>query len=173
MSEEQIQIEKQVPSAQKPQRKPAAPRTSKRVATKKKKEVNAVTLTSKRKEAVARVSIKEGKGTIRFNGFEISTVEPRFVRETILEPLHVSTLTAGMDKSFDIEINVRGGGMMGQMQAARTGVAKALVKYAGSEALKNEYMRYDRSLLVDDPRRVEPKKFKGPKARARFQKSYR
>ena len=62
---------------------------------------------------------------------------------------------------------------MGQAQAARSAIAKGIVKFTGDEGLKNLYLMEDRYLLVDDARRVEPKKFKGPKARARFQKSYR
>ncbi|MBU0586162.1 30S ribosomal protein S9, partial [Candidatus Micrarchaeota archaeon] len=62
---------------------------------------------------------------------------------------------------------------MGQAQAARVAIAKALVDYTQDEALKKTFLDHDRSLLVDDVRRVEAKKYKGPKARARYQKSYR
>ena len=53
-----------------------------------------------------------------------------------------------------------------------TGLARALASHFGGDMRKN-MIEYDRSLIVEDPRRVEPKKFKGPKARARFTKSYR
>ena len=62
---------------------------------------------------------------------------------------------------------------MGQAQAARTAIANALVAYFDGMNLKEKFNSIDRSLIVDDTRRVEPKKFRGPKARARFQKSYR
>ena len=61
----------------------------------------------------------------------------------------------------------------GEAQAVRSAIAKSLIEFSGSESLKKDYMHYDRFMVVDDSRRVEPKKFKGPKARARFQKSYR
>jgi small subunit ribosomal protein S9 len=70
-------------------------------------------------------------------------------------------------------IYVNGGGSSGQAQAARSALAKVIAKASGTDAVKKLYMEYDRTMLVDDVRQVEPKKFKGPKARARFQKSYR
>jgi small subunit ribosomal protein S9 len=62
---------------------------------------------------------------------------------------------------------------MGQAQAARTAIARALVAALGDDDLRKRLVEFDRSLLVEDVRRVEPKKFKGPGARARFTKSYR
>ena len=123
----------------------------------------------KRKEAIARASIKAGKGTVRVNGVLLSSYPNYFARQIIEEPL--SFMEQPLD--FDINISIRGGGIMGQAQAARTAIAKALVSFKKDDALKKTFLDFDRSLLVDDPRRVEPKKFKGPKARARFTKSYR
>jgi small subunit ribosomal protein S9 len=62
---------------------------------------------------------------------------------------------------------------MGQAQACRVAIARALVGFSGDEHLKSRIIAYDRSMIAEDSRRVEPKKYKGPKARARFQKSYR
>ncbi len=62
---------------------------------------------------------------------------------------------------------------MGQAQAARTAIANALVEYFGEMNLREKFVEIDRSLVVEDTRRVEPKKYRGPKARARYQKSYR
>jgi small subunit ribosomal protein S9 len=73
----------------------------------------------------------------------------------------------------DISVNVMGGGQMGQAQACRTAIARALVGFSGSEELKRKIVERDRFMFAEDSRRVEPKKYKGPKARARFQKSYR
>lgn len=70
-------------------------------------------------------------------------------------------------------MNVSGGGTMGQAQAARTAIAHALVMYFDQMNLREKFISIDRSMLIEDTRRVEPKKFRGPKARARFQKSYR
>jgi small subunit ribosomal protein S9 len=128
----------------------------------------------KRKRAIARASLRQGKGVIRFNGVDISLMQPRYMRDLILEPVKVTSVAKGVVEGADIDINVYGGGRSGQAQAARSALAKAIVGASSSpDALRKVYMDYDRTLLVDDYRRVEPKKFKGPKARARFQKSYR
>ena len=83
-------------------------------------------------------------------------------------------------KDIDMRIRVRGGGKTSQIYAIRQAVAKGLVAYyqkyvdeAAKKEVKDIFARYDRTLLVADPRRCEPKKFGGRGARARFQKSYR
>lgn len=70
--------------------------------------------------------------------------------------------------------------LMWQIYAIRQAIAKAIVAYyqkyvdeASKREIKEVLMAYDRNLLVADPRRCEPKKFGGPSARARYQKSYR
>ncbi len=143
--------------------KPAAPKTPR--ARKPKNIVER----GKRKQAVARASIKSGKGKIRVNGLMLDAFNSPFVRQVISEPMKFYADA----NTVDINVNVRGGGVMGQAQAARTAIANALVAYSKSDELKEKMLSYDRSLLIEDPRRVEPKKFKGPKARARFTKSYR
>jgi small subunit ribosomal protein S9 len=121
----------------------------------------------KRKEAIARATVKEGKQALRYNGLAIQAVSPHLIREVITEPLKFVDAT-----KYSITVNAVGGGSMGQAQAARTAIAKALVELHGDE-LRKKMMAVDRTLVVEDARRVEPKKFKGPKARARFTKSYR
>ena len=74
---------------------------------------------------------------------------------------------------IDVSVNVKGGGVMGQIQAARTAIARALVEYFEDEGLAKKMYEYDRYLLGNDPRRVEPKKDRARKARAKYQKSYR
>jgi len=131
-----------------------------------------VLLTSgKRKTAVARATIKLGKGRIRINNLPIEILEPKVARDKIMEPL----LQAGdaVWKQLDIDIKVSGGGFMGQAQAARTALARALIRWTKSAHLQTLFTEYDRTLLAGDPRRREPKKFGGPGARARDQKSYR
>ena len=76
-------------------------------------------------------------------------------------------------EKLDIEVNVQGGGVMGQAYATHTAIAKGLVAYLNDEALENMYKQYDRSLLVSDPRRKMPKKPLGRGARKKRQKSYR
>ncbi|MFH1057000.1 MAG: 30S ribosomal protein S9 [Candidatus Micrarchaeota archaeon] len=123
----------------------------------------------KRKEAIARAYIKPGKGIVRINGILLDSFPNPFAKQVIAEPL--SFLEGPFD--FDIRVSTQGGGFMGQAQAARTAIARALVSFKKSEDLRKNFLDFDRSLLVEDVRRVEPKKFKGPKARARFTKSYR
>merc|ERR1712212_752895 len=79
-----------------------------------------------------------------------------------------------------IRVRVKGGGHTSQVYAIRQAISKSLVAYyqkyvdeASKKEIKNILINYDRSLLVADPRRCEPKKFGGPGARARYQKSYR
>merc|ERR1711884_1004204 len=83
-------------------------------------------------------------------------------------------------KKVDIKLRVKGGGYTGQIYAMRQAIAKGIVAYyqkfideASKKEIKDVLMAYDRSLIVADPRRGESKKFGGPSARARFQKSYR
>jgi small subunit ribosomal protein S16e len=81
---------------------------------------------------------------------------------------------------LDIRVRTSGGGHVSQTYAVRQAIAKALVayyqKYVDEQSkaqLKETLVAFDRTLLVADPRRAEPKKFGGRGARARFQKSYR
>jgi len=136
--------------------------------TTKAKKPKVVVERGKRKEATARATISQGKGMLYYNGLSLSAISSPYVKDIISEPLlFVDPM------QYDISVTVKGGGIMGQAQAARTAIAKGLVKFTGDEALKNKMVEQDRSLLVEDARRVEPKKFKGPGARARFTKSYR
>ena len=82
--------------------------------------------------------------------------------------------------NLDLRIRVKGGGHVSQMYAVRQAIAKAIVAYyqkcvdeQSKKELKDALLAYARPLLVADPRRMEPKKFGGRGARARFQKSYR
>jgi small subunit ribosomal protein S9 len=132
-----------------------------------------IVVKSKRKEAVARAYIKKGTGRISINKVDINALKSKIQKSFILEPIQISTAAANYAKALDIKINVKGGGISAQMQAARSAIAKGIISFSNNESLKKTYLNYDRSLLIDDSRRVEPKKFKGPKARARFQTSYR
>lgn len=124
----------------------------------------------KRKESVARATISPGKGVIRLNSQNVSAINNHYIREIIVEPLRY---IGPESNNVDISITVNGGGVMGQAQAARTAIAHALAVYFDGMNLKEKFDAIDRSLLIEDTRRVETKKFRGPKARARFQKSYR
>jgi small subunit ribosomal protein S9 len=128
-------------------------------------------VSGKRKTAIARAVVKPGMGRIRINKTPIEIFEPEIAREKIMEPL----IQAGDEiwKQLDIDIKVSGGGYMGQAEAARMAIANALLKWTKSAHLRTLFTEYDRTMVVGDPRRKEPKKFGGPGARARDQKSYR
>lgn len=129
-----------------------------------------VVASGKRKSAVARASVRKGKGLVRINSVPVEIFEPSLARTKIMEPL---TLAGDRSGKVDIEVNVQGGGIMGQATASRTAIAKGLVQFLGDEDLESIFMRYDRSLLVSDPRRKLPKKPLGRGARKKRQKSYR
>jgi small subunit ribosomal protein S9 len=128
-------------------------------------------VSGKRKTAVARAIVKPGAGRIRINRTPLEIFEPEIAREKIMEPL----LQAGEDvwKQLDMDIKTSGGGYMGQAEAARMTVANALLKWTKSTHLRTVFTEYDRTMLAGDSRSKEPKKFGGPGARAKEQKSYR
>ena len=133
--------------------------------------VKVILVSARRKTAVARAIIREGKGRVRVNGIPLEIYQPELARWKMLEPL----LLAGdeVTSKVDIDVNVRGGGIMGQASAVRTAIARALVEWTQSQELKELFLKYDRHLLVEDPRQAEPKKPRGRSARAKRQKSYR
>lgn len=132
-----------------------------------------VILTSgKRRTAIARAVLKEGgKGRVLINQRPVEIIEPEFIRLKILEPLMIAG--EEVTSKVDIRIEVKGGGVMSQAEAVKISIARAFVKYTNSEELRQRYIKYDRSMLVGDPRRKEPKKFGAKGARAKYTKSYR
>jgi small subunit ribosomal protein S9 len=124
----------------------------------------------KRKTAVARATIKIGKGKVRINKIPLEIYTPEIARDKIMEPL---LLSKKIWTNLDIDVNMKGGGFMGQAEAARTAIARALVKWVKKSSLKTTFLEYDKTMLSGDPRRKEPKKFGGPGARVRNQKSFR
>ena len=125
----------------------------------------------KRKTAIARATVREGTGRILINKIPIENYDPLIARQIIEEPI----LIAGSDitSKVDIRVNVRGGGTMGQAQASRMAIARGLVDFTKSADLRKQFVEYDRTLMAGDSRRKEKKKFGGPGARAKRQKSYR
>jgi small subunit ribosomal protein S9 len=122
--------------------------------------------TGRRKSAVARVRIKPGNGKLLVNKKELKEY---FVREQDRKAVLAPLVTVGARKSFDIFINVKGGGTTGQAGASLLGIARALKKYDASlvQALR------DGGHLTRDPRMVERKKPGQRGARRRFQFSKR
>ena len=125
----------------------------------------------KRKSAIARVTLKQGKGRIRVNHVLLDNYEPRLSRLKLKEPL---LLAGDVVSKVDIDVNVSGGGIASQAEASRLGVAKGLVEFTKNEKLREQFLNYDRNLLVADVRRKETHKpNRHGKARAKRQKSYR
>jgi small subunit ribosomal protein S9 len=129
-----------------------------------------ILVTGKRKTAIARAIVRNGSGNVFVNGIPLSTFTPDIARMKINEPV---LLSSERSKAVDIYVKVNGGGFMGQAEAARMAIAKGLVQWTRSSELKKTITNYDRTMLAGDPRRKEPKKFGGPGARRREQKSYR
>lgn len=134
-------------------------------------EQKVLVVSGKRKTSIARAVVKPGKGRIRINKVPLEIYEPEIAREKIMEPL----IQAGDEtwKQLDMEVTVSGGGYMGQAEASRMAIANALLKWTKSSRLRRIFVEYDRTMVVGDPRQKEPKKFGGPGARARSQKSFR
>nr|MDO8081958.1 30S ribosomal protein S9 [Candidatus Freyarchaeota archaeon] len=131
-----------------------------------------VILTSgKRKNAIARASLKPGSGRIRVNKTPVKLIEPLLARQKVLEPLIL--IDPALYSKVDIDVTVHGGGITSQAEAARTTIAKALTQYFDDPQIRQKLLEYDRKFLVSDPRQKEPKKPGGRGARAKVQKSYR
>jgi len=130
-----------------------------------------VVVSGKRKTATAHAVIKQGVGKVRINKTPIEILEPAIAREKIMEPL----LQAGEGtwKQVDMDVSTQGGGYMGQAEAARMAIANALLKWTKSSHLRTVFTEYDRTMVAGDARSKESKKFGGPGARAKEQKSYR
>jgi len=140
--------------------------------------VESVQTFGRKKSAVAVAYCKRGTGLIKLNGSPLELIQPEIMRFKVSEP--VLLLGKQRFSAVDIRVRVKGGGHVSQIYAIRQAIAKALVafyqKYVDEQSkkeIKELLLSYDRTLLVADPRRCEPKKFGGKGARSRFQKSYR
>ena len=127
-------------------------------------------ISGKRKTAVAKAVLKSGAGKITCNNYHLNLVNPETARMKLMEPLIVAGEKA---KNIDIKIKAQGGGVISQAEAARVAIARGLIKWTKSAQLKRALRNQDRAMLAGDPRRAESKKFGGPGARRRKQKSYR
>ncbi|KAK2152202.1 hypothetical protein LSH36_337g02026 [Paralvinella palmiformis] len=132
----------------------------------------------RKKTATAVAHCKRGNGLIKVNGRPLDQLQPEMLRYKLQEP--VLLLGKKRFEGVDIRVRVKGGGHIAQVYAIRQAISKALVAYyqkyvdeASKKEIKDMLIAYDRTLLVADPRRCEPKKFGGPGPRARYQKSYR
>jgi len=130
-----------------------------------------IVVAGKRKTSVAKVRIGKGRGVVLINSVPYENLEI-IERLTIQEPIEIYKNVIG-NMDADIRVNILGGGKTSQIQAARLGIAKALVEFSKSADLKKAFSDYDRALLVADVRRKEQRKPGDSKARAKRQKSYR
>lgn len=127
---------------------------------------------SKRKNAVARATVRPGKGEIRINNMSLDAIYPTgYKKVMVLEPTKISPEEFS---KFNFEVNVSGGGVSSQVQAIRSCIAKGIIIANGNKkTLKDKFLAYDRHLLIDDARNKEPKKQLGTGARKKKQKSKR
>jgi small subunit ribosomal protein S9 len=137
-----------------------------------------------RKTSKAVATIAKGTGKVRMNNKPAELVTPEIAKELVLTPL---TLVGELRNKVDIDVQVRGGGFMGQAFASAVAISRALTgqEKGGKdpkehpftksvrEEIRKKIVEYDRHLLSGDSRQTESKKFGGPSARRRKQKSYR
>lgn len=137
-----------------------------------------------RKTARAHVHITKGVGKVRINNVPVEMVQQETAREVILSPLEIA---GDLREKIDLSVRVKGGGFMGQAYAAAVAISRAMTGWTKSkkepkdhpftktirEDLKRRLNEFDKHLLSGDDRQKEPKKFGGPGARRRKQKSYR
>jgi small subunit ribosomal protein S9 len=137
-----------------------------------------------RKMASAHVYITKGVGKVRINNVPVEMIQQETAREVILSPLEIS---GDLRNKVNISVRVKGGGFMGQASAAATAISRALIGWTKSKKepkdhplsksarddLRTRITEFDKYLISGDARRKEPKKFGGPGARRKKQKSYR
>lgn len=130
-----------------------------------------VQTSGKRKRAIARATLCAGKGQILVNNKPVDSIQPSMLRLRLQEPLLLADKLAD---GIDITVKVTGGGPTSQIDATRLAIARGLVAFTNSNALKSIYLDYDRLLLVADVRRKENAKPNSHgQARSKVQKSYR
>ena len=122
----------------------------------------------KRKQAVARATLRAGNGKVKVNGELLENFSNKYLRLRVMEPL---VLAGELAKKVNIDIKVNGGGVNGQADACRLAIARALVEF--DAGLEKTFDEYDRLLLVADVRQNEESKPNDSKPRAKRQKSYR
>jgi small subunit ribosomal protein S9 len=122
--------------------------------------------TGRRKTAIARIFLRPGKGDITING---RALDHYFPTEALRVPVRQALLVAEMAEKFDVLILAHGGGVAGQADAIRLGLARALVEFNGELRPKLKKAGF----LTRDPRKHERKKYGQKGARKRFQFSKR
>lgn len=137
-----------------------------------------------RKTARAHAFITKGVGRVRINNIPVEMVQQEVAREIMLGPLEIA---GELRNKIDLSVKVKGGGFVGQSYASAIAMSRAMTGWTKSrkepkdhpltrtvrEDLRKRLSEFDKHLLSGDDRRKEPKKFGGPGARRRKQKSYR
>lgn len=132
---------------------------------------NRLTVSGKRKTAIAKATIEKGNGMILINKIPLDNLD-MFRKLTVNEPVEIAKKVLG-DFKFNISVNVKGGGSESRFEASRLAIARSLVEMTKNEDLKKAFIDYDKNLLVADTRRKEPNKPGDSKARSKRQKSFR
>jgi small subunit ribosomal protein S9 len=139
---------------------------------------------AQRKTCRALATISRGNGKVRINNVPAEIMEPKIAKEMVLTPIN---LLGENRNRVDINVKVQGGGFMGQAFASAVAISRALtgdgkggrdpkdhpLTKSMREEVRRKILEFDRHLLAGDPRQTESKKFGGPGARRRKQKSYR
>lgn len=139
---------------------------------------------AQRKTCRALATISKGNGKVRINNVPAEVMEPKIAKEMVLTPIN---LLGENRNRVDIYVKVQGGGFMGQAFASAVAISRALtgdgkggrdpkdhpLTKSMREEVRRKILEFDRHLLSGDPRQTESKKFGGPGARRRKQKSYR
>lgn len=139
---------------------------------------------AQRKTCRALATISKGNGKVRINNVPAEVMEPKIAKEMVLTPIN---LLGDNRNRVDINVKVQGGGFMGQAFASAVAISRALtgdgkggrdpkdhpLTKSMREEVRRKILEFDRHLLSGDPRQTESKKFGGPGARRRKQKSYR
>jgi len=120
--------------------------------------------------ASARATFKPGKGVVKVNSVPIEHWGNDVQKDLSSLPVR---LVSDRFKEVDVHVNVRGGGWVAQARAVMVALANGIVKWTRSATVRKTLISYDQHMLSGDPRAKEPKKFGGPGARSKFQKSYR
>jgi len=123
-----------------------------------------------RKTSRATAAVHPGSGRIRINGTPLEIYEPEIARLHIMAP---AAIAGEMRDRYDVTVNVSGGGFMSQADATAMALARAYTDLSKGNEMRDKMQAYNKYLLSGDPRQSEPKKFGGPAARRKRQKSYR
>lgn len=129
-----------------------------------------VVVCGKKKKAVARAAVRQGKGSIRINSIPLERWGNLYERTIVSEPLLSVQDTV---KGLDIDVWTNGGGKIGQAHAIRVAVARGIVDFARKTEIRKALISYDRKILSGDARQREPNKPNRSSPRSFRQKSYR